>query len=298
MSLKKGLELKRPILLLVSVMLIVGMAGVGAAAMPGRYVETHAIDRPTYCGACHPAQVEELSKTTHLEYFANDVSEYYEEGAEDYKGSGENMSMAEAVSGGCMMCHSGWANRENIHFKNPNINDSTASYDAIVISSSDPGANYTSYGQVWENLSALNGEDPMTPSCGGSAEHGMTCHAQSLAVAEAANGSLTEGHGHDRMSFFKHDMGSTRASGSNMKQVKMCGNCHFAKLPPTMADGTPNKAALENNTDEFFHYNYGGDNLDGNVTYTENSWAHSNVQCIDCHAHAGAGNVDSTDASK
>ncbi|MCL7411831.1 MAG: cytochrome c family protein [Methanosarcinaceae archaeon] len=88
------------------VFLVIGSIGLASAAI-GRFTPTHAIVEPVYCGACHPDQTAELAATTHLAHFAGAVIEAAEEG-------GAEITQAQAISGGCVMCHNTWANSEKI----------------------------------------------------------------------------------------------------------------------------------------------------------------------------------------
>ena len=315
MSLKKGLELKRPILLLISVMLIVGMAGVGAAAMPGRYVPTHKITQPVYCGSCHTAQTAELNQTTHLTHFAGGVQETYNQNNAD------NLSSAAAVSAGCQMCHNNWDTREQLYLVNYTMSDDgtghyTATWDQINSSqqiANEVGefdaSNKTVYADidndsveeeltrmdaVWANLTEA--EKPVKDGHGyscGDAVDGLTCHASEEMAVMSAEGHLGEipgEGGHSSSVMFSHNMGSPRMDGSNFKQVKMCAACHYNFIPATAANGT----AL--NDQETFQYwtdnNHNGAVDQGEshiVKYADNDFAHSNVQCVDCHSHASAG---------
>lgn len=100
--------MKRNIIAQILVLMVL-IGGIGyATANIGRFTPTHAIVEPVYCGACHPDQVAELQATTHLPHFAGAVYEIAEE-------FGADVTQAEAVSGGCMMCHNTWVNREMIH---------------------------------------------------------------------------------------------------------------------------------------------------------------------------------------
>lgn len=74
-----------------------------AAPSIGRFVPTHKIEQPVYCGSCHPEQVEELSETTHLGGFAKDV-------VEATNNAGGTITAADAVSKSCQMCHNYWEN--------------------------------------------------------------------------------------------------------------------------------------------------------------------------------------------
>jgi len=80
------------------------VAGIGfAMGSVGRFVPTHKIVQPVYCGSCHPEQVEELNETTHLAHFSREIEE-----AAESRGSG--IEAARAISGGCTMCHNYWDN--------------------------------------------------------------------------------------------------------------------------------------------------------------------------------------------
>lgn len=318
MTLRQGSNLKRPILILVSIILIVGMAGVGAAAMPGRYVPTHKITEEVYCGSCHEAQVQELNETTHLAHFTGTLESR----------TGEELSSAGAVSGGCMMCHNNWDKRERLYVKNWTIQDTGNGYYnaswASVNSSSEVAAeigqpignrthvegangNYTRFDVVWENLSARSPRTIDTKDTAetnmrtcGEVQDALTCHGAASGVVKAAQGDFSEVPGQDMEDsgvFFEHDMGSPRQTASNMKYVKMCGSCHYKQFPPTRRNGTPMASALN----EDFHVDYniteGEDRtLEDNFTvyYRDNSWTHGNVQCIDCHSHAGSAQVESS----
>lgn len=67
----------------------------------GRFVPTHKIEQPVYCGSCHPEQVAELAETTHLGDFARDVSD---------AARPTQLTAADAISKGCQMCHNYWEN--------------------------------------------------------------------------------------------------------------------------------------------------------------------------------------------
>lgn len=117
---------KRDVLKLVLVLALI--AGIGfAMGTVGRFVPTHKIVEPVYCGSCHPEQVGELASTTHLGSFAanaqtmanrpkNAASEAagdpFAEGNAGYgrPALGKLMSDAEAISAGCTMCHNYWEN--------------------------------------------------------------------------------------------------------------------------------------------------------------------------------------------
>lgn len=101
---------RRDILKIVLILAMVAGTGLSMAAI-GRFTPTHAIVEPVYCGACHPDQVIELNKTTHLPHFANAV---YGQANDRLAGGSEESTItkAEAISGGCMMCHNSWDNRK------------------------------------------------------------------------------------------------------------------------------------------------------------------------------------------
>lgn len=87
-----------------------------AAPSVGRFIPTHKIVQPVYCGSCHPEQVQELSATTHLGKFTEEVVSF----TEMYSGNSSQgatkavkpdaYSNARAISGGCVMCHNYWEN--------------------------------------------------------------------------------------------------------------------------------------------------------------------------------------------
>lgn len=107
------------ILKLVLVLAFVGAIGVSMGAI-GRFTPTHAIVEPVYCGACHTDQVVELNATTHLPHFAGAI---LEEAEAIEAGGAKVVTQAEAISGGCMMCHNTWANREKIWLQGYSISD-------------------------------------------------------------------------------------------------------------------------------------------------------------------------------
>ncbi len=115
---------KRKIAKLTIALLIVASVGLAMASI-GRFTPTHAIAEPVYCGACHTDQVAELNATTHLPHFSQAIYEVAEQvGA----GGTTEMTTAEAVSGGCMMCHTTWNSRDLIYVNgynlSTNVNDS------------------------------------------------------------------------------------------------------------------------------------------------------------------------------
>lgn len=88
------------------------LVGVGYATSIGRFSPTHKIVEPVYCGACHTDQIAELNATTHLPHFAGAI---YEEAESIEAGGAATVTQAEAISGGCMMCHNTWNNRDKIY---------------------------------------------------------------------------------------------------------------------------------------------------------------------------------------
>lgn len=99
------------VLKMVLVLAFVGAIGVSMGAI-GRFTPTHAIAEPVFCGSCHPDQIRELNATTHLPHFSSAIYE----GAEAIAAGNPaaEVTKAEAVSGGCMMCHNTWANKDKI----------------------------------------------------------------------------------------------------------------------------------------------------------------------------------------
>lgn len=93
---------KQDVFKLVLVLALVAGMGLAMGAI-GRFVPTHKIVQPVYCGSCHPEQVEELNETTHLAGFATDIEEAVE-------ARGSKIEAARAISGGCTMCHNYWDN--------------------------------------------------------------------------------------------------------------------------------------------------------------------------------------------
>lgn len=104
---------RQDVLKIVLVLALVGGVGMSMAAV-GRFTPTHAIVEPVYCGSCHPDQVRELNATTHLPHFMGAI---YEEAEAAAKPRTSSITLAESVSGGCMMCHNTWNNRDKIFVK-------------------------------------------------------------------------------------------------------------------------------------------------------------------------------------
>lgn len=95
------------------VLLLAFVSAIGASlGSIGRFTPTHAIVEPVYCGACHTDQIAELNATTHLPHFAGAI---YEEAESIEAGGAATVTQAEAISGGCMMCHNTWNNRDKIY---------------------------------------------------------------------------------------------------------------------------------------------------------------------------------------
>ncbi len=108
--------------------------------------------------------------------------------------------------------------------------------------------------------------------------------------------------------FFRHEMAFTTAQYA-AKPVKICGACHVFKLPPMKWGGEPwsisdinfaeDRANAGNVNDDPFGFRPEYNDLTGtsvNVTgghalpsvmFRTSDFAHSNVPCIRCHAHAG-----------
>ncbi len=281
---------------LAACLLILLLASFGMAA-PGRYVPSHVNQEAVYCGSCHPSQVVELNQTSHLSYFTAEVNESY------YNETGEHLSSAESVSASCMLCHNYWNRRNRLYAENfsmtvaesdQNTTVYNASYDRIVPTSEVPNAtlqttyvstgdsNYTRMDQVWEDISNVSPSRVQTKSCG-VAERGLTCHAavKGYSLAKAESMAEIPEAGGDSAVFYRHSMMSPRETGTNRKQIQMCGACHVGKLPPSHASGVPKDR--EGN----FTWTYSMNETQTlSASYPEPNWAHSNVQCIDCHAHA------------
>lgn len=77
-----------------------------AAPTIGRFVPTHKIVEPVFCASCHPEEAEELTATAHLPHFTKAV----QDGAKYYTNGATEISDAEAITGGCTMCHNFWDN--------------------------------------------------------------------------------------------------------------------------------------------------------------------------------------------
>jgi len=97
------------------IMLVLALvAGIGLAfgsVGVGRFTPTHMIVKSVYCGSCHPEQVQELSKTTHIQDFSRDIEYAAYKATSDVNGNnGTYLPAAEAVSKGCQMCHNYWEN--------------------------------------------------------------------------------------------------------------------------------------------------------------------------------------------
>jgi len=87
-----------------------------AAPTIGRFVPTHKIVEPVFCVACHPEEGAELGATTHLPHFTKAVQDITTE-----FGASKTISEAEAISGGCTMCHNYWENFKWFGVTNSNI---------------------------------------------------------------------------------------------------------------------------------------------------------------------------------
>lgn len=115
------------VLKLVLVLAFVGAIGASLGAV-GRFTPTHAIVEPVYCGACHTDQVRELNATTHLPHFASAVFDNAKKASAGGDYAAE-LTTAEAVSGGCMMCHNTWNNRERLYVAGYNLTQNGTTKD-------------------------------------------------------------------------------------------------------------------------------------------------------------------------
>ncbi|VVB92530.1 Uncharacterised protein [uncultured archaeon] len=125
-----------------------------------------------------------------------------------------------------------------------------------------------SFKEMWGELSALSPaqgvfyDDKIGRDTCGKSEMGL-CHAASTALGMnmAVSGV-----------YFTHDIAPT-STEYTPKQVKMCAVCHFNILPPMTAEG---------------------ELIPSNISQIDNIkispiWAHTQIQCIMCHSHAGIG---------
>jgi hypothetical protein len=159
------------------------------------------------------------------------------------------------------------------------------------------GGTTMSYQDAWGQLSATSPQaglyfsDQSGKAGCGNQEKGL-CHAVEITVAKASVKLMPDNYagvngtalGGGIGVYFNHDMSYTSEQYA-AKQVKLCGVCHVDKLPPMDALGNPIpntlgtiaiKSKLLDTT---------------NITVTSPAWAHAQVQCINCHAHAGIGSV-------
>lgn len=293
---------------IVGLILLVALISAATASI-GRFTPTHAIVEPVYCGACHPEQVEELTATTHLLHFANAVGEIAEE-------NGATITMAQAISGGCQMCHNAWDNRElfgvaNYTYDPDNFSAKWESVDTGGVENTvfywtndsneytEDGATYTRLDRIWGDLSStspnpqiafklFNGSNTSQSlaSCG-TVEKGM-CHSVESAVGMSEAGLKRESPaGSGNTNYYTHEMSYTTADYVG-KQVKYCAVCHINKLPPMYDNGTAMPA-----TGGELSIIYSSHSVDHqfNATWQSNEFAHKNVQCIRCHSHAGINNI-------
>lgn len=86
------------------VLTLVAGAGLALGAV-GRFTPTHKIVEAVNCISCHPEEAAELTATTHLQHFAAEVDAKFEA-----VNGGFQMDDAEAITGGCTMCHNYWDN--------------------------------------------------------------------------------------------------------------------------------------------------------------------------------------------
>ena len=116
---------KMDVVRLVLVLMLVAGIGLAFGAV-GRFVPTHKIVQPVYCGSCHPEQVQELSTTTHLGKFADEVSSLIngEDSAvypPEFKAT--ITTNARTISAGCTLCHNFWENMKWFGVKNFDIQE-------------------------------------------------------------------------------------------------------------------------------------------------------------------------------
>ncbi len=112
---------KMDVLRLVLVLALV--AGIGLAfGSVGRFVPTHKIVQPVYCGSCHPEQVVELSETTHLGKFSEEVYAFTKI-ANGGKVTASAYPNARIISGACVMCHNYWENMKWYGVRNFNFEE-------------------------------------------------------------------------------------------------------------------------------------------------------------------------------
>jgi len=133
---------RQDVLKIVLVLALVGGVGMSMAAV-GRFTPTHAIVEPVYCGSCHPDQVIELNATTHLPHFSGAV---YAQAEKMEAGGAATVTQAEAISGGCMMCHNTWANRDKIFVTGYNLTTENGStklaYNDITFTSTNASSRF------------------------------------------------------------------------------------------------------------------------------------------------------------
>jgi hypothetical protein len=133
---------RQDVLKIVLVLALVGGVGMSMAAV-GRFTPTHAIVEPVYCGSCHPDQVIELNATTHLPHFSGAV---YQQAEAMEAGGAATVTQAEAISGGCMMCHNTWNNREKIFVTGYNLtsqnNQTELSYNDITFTNTNASSQF------------------------------------------------------------------------------------------------------------------------------------------------------------
>lgn len=106
-----------------TVMVLLLVAGVALAAdSVGRFSPSHKIVQPVYCAQCHPEQFEELTETTHLAGFVNNLKR-----ATDVANPGleEPIKNETLISAACTMCHNNWDN-----FQEYGLGDFYLKYDA------------------------------------------------------------------------------------------------------------------------------------------------------------------------
>lgn len=157
---------KLDVLRLVLVLALV--AGIGLAfGSVGRFVPTHKIVQSVYCGSCHPEQVKELSATTHLGKFSEEVLSFTKKADNGTGGFATPSAYTNAriISGACMMCHNYWENFKWFGVKNFDLqayDNDNPSIAALPQGTDIYGNAVSPYGlgsttQYYMNVTATNG---------------------------------------------------------------------------------------------------------------------------------------------
>lgn len=294
----------------IAIVIMIAAFGSAASASIGRFTPTHAIEEPVYCGACHPEQVDELAATTHLLHFANGLGGVAEE-------NGATITQAQALAGGCMMCHNAWDNRDKFGVANYTYDTDTnvvsletmplKGVEMAVDNWPNDSKTYTDSDDVdhmrvdklWGTLSRKSPNSDMAmkvyngsnllenPTSCGNVEK-LMCHLveEAEAISEAGLKNENKAGVRGSTNFYMHEMAYTTADYVG-KQVKYCAVCHVNKLPAMEDDGTA-IPATGGDMQLVYHSHSGDTNF--NISWQSNDFAHKNVQCIRCHSHAGINN--------